>query len=154
MNYRPAEAILISTPIGLDSLGAKFVVEAPWSACRLCGVIYQSDLDRLSYEYLQDGRLKEVVDPFTKESIFTGDEHATRLLDDATDRRRRWRELHERRYHTDQEIESLQKTGFAFTPQAAHRLAPFGITPLGNAHEEIVDALFTAPRAPVDDVEH
>jgi hypothetical protein len=152
-SVKPQEAILVSTPIGLADLGAKFKVEAPWSACRLCGAIYQSELDRLSYDMLQDGRITEHIDPYTNESIFIGDASAANLLDDATDRRRRWRELHERRYHTEEEIELLLQTGFAMTPQAAHRLAPFGITPLGNMHEEIVDALYTAPRAPIDDAE-
>lgn len=151
--FAPAESLLISTPIGLDSLGAEFIVEAPWSACRLCGAIYQSDLDRITYLFKQQGRIQEIVDRSNGEIHFIGDEHATRLLDDATDRRKRWRELHERRYHTEVEVESLLKTGFAMTPEAAHKLAPFGITPLGNMHEEIVDALFTAPRAPYDDAE-
>lgn len=152
--FKPAEALLISTPIGLSTLGAEFVVEAPFSACRLCGAIYQSPLDRLCYEYLKDHRLQEIVDRSNGESMFIGDEHACRVLDEATDRRKRWRELHERRYHTEQEVFALHQTGFAMTPEAAHKLAPFGITPLGNMHEEIVDALFTAPRKPENDAEY
>lgn len=151
--FKPAEALMISTPIGLTSLGAEFIVEAPFTACRLCGAIYQSPLDRISYFDLQDGNLQEVADSYTHEVMFIGSEKATRNLDEATDRRRRWRYLHERRYHTEEEIMQLLQTGFAMTPEAAHRLAPYGITPLGNMHEEIVDALYTAPRKPSDDAE-
>lgn len=144
---------MLSTPIGLNSLGAEFVVEAPWCACRLCGAIYQSSLDRKCYAYGKEGRLTRVDDPLTGERYYIGDPQATRTLDEATDRRKRWRELHEKRNHTESETAQLHKTGFAMTPEAANKLAPFGITPLGNMHDEIVDALFTAPRAPIDDAE-
>jgi len=34
-------------------------------------------------------------------------------------------------------------------PAAAHKLAPYGIVPLGNAYDvDIVDAMYEAPRAP------
>lgn len=151
--HKPAEAILLSTPIGLDSLGAKFRIEAPFSVCRLCGAIYQSDADRLCRTFLESGRIIEHYNHLTKESYFTGDPQALSLLDLSTERRDRWRRLHERRYHTDAEIADFSKTGFALTPEAAHKLAPFGITPLGGLHEEISDALFTAPRAPINDAE-
>ena len=151
--HKPQEPLLLSTPIGLDSLGAVFRVEAPFSACRICGSIYQTDADRLCRTYLESGRIVEHFNSLTQESYFTGDSQALAVLDLSTDRRARWRKLHERRYHTEEEIALLAKTGFALTPEAANRLAPYGITPLGNLHEEIVDALFTAPRAPIDDAE-
>lgn len=151
--FKPAEPIMLSTPIGLNSLGAAFNIDAPFSACRICGTIYQSKFDRLCRTYLEEGRLVENYNPLTRHSSFTGDLVATNTLEIATERRARWRRLHERRYHTVKEIAVLQSTGFAFTPEAANKLAPYGITPLGNMHEEIVNALFEAPRAPYVDVE-
>lgn len=151
--YRPAEPVLLSTPIGLKSLGSTFEVEAPFTGCRLCGSIYQSKLDLLCRTYLEQGHLVETFDPITRTSTFYGDDFYLNVLHTANDKRARWRELHERRYHTEKEIESFNATGFAFTPEAANKLAPFGITPLGNLHPEIIDALYTAPRAPVNDVE-
>lgn len=151
--YRPAENILLSDPIGLNDLGAKFNVHAPFSVCRLCGAIYQTDADRLCRSWLESGRIVEHFNPLSRESYFTGDAHACTVLDESTDRRERWRRLHERRYHSQDEIEAFAKTGFALTPEAAHRLAPYGIAPLGNLHAEIVDAMATAPRAPIDDAE-
>lgn len=134
--YKPAEQLLLSTPIGLDTLGSVFKVEAPFAACRLCGAIYQSSLDRRAYSM-----------------HLVGDEDWLVIYQDATVKRTRWRELHTRRYHTQDEIDLLQRLGWALMPQAAHKLAPYGITPLGNMHEEIIDALVTAPRAPLDDPE-
>lgn len=151
--YRPAEPILLATPIGLNDLGAKFRLEAPFIACRLCGALYQTDLDRLAKDYLESGRISEHFNPLSRESYFTGDEQAIRVLDESTERRNRWHSLHERRYHTEAEIEALTKTGFALTPEAANRLAPYGITPMGKLHTEIDDALFTASRAPSSDAE-
>lgn len=152
--YSPAELVLFSTPIGLNSLGAVFSIDAPFAACRLCGAIYQSQFDRLCRSYLEEGRIVEVYDPITRTSKFMGDFEYMNVLDKSTDRRRRWRLAHERRHHTDEEIEAFTKTGFAFTPEAAHKLAPFGVTPLGGMHPEIDDALLSAPRAPSDDAEN
>lgn len=150
--YRPAENLLLAQPIGLNSLGVDFSVDAPFSACRLCGAIYQHPDDRLCKSWIDSGRITTRQN-LSGEIFYTGDIHACNVLDECTDRRERWRRLHERRYHTDEEIEQLQKTGFALTPEAAHKLAPYGITPLGNLHQEIVDAMATAPRAPINDAE-
>lgn len=144
---------MLSTPIGLNSLGAVFNIEAPFSACRLCGAVFQSKEDRLSKQLLISGKIVEHWDPNTRTSTFSGDLHDLAVIDVSQDKRDRWRVWHERRYHTDSEIALLHSTGFAFTPEAANKLAPYGITPMGNMHEEIVDALHKAPRAPVTDAE-
>lgn len=144
---------MLSTPVGLASLGSLFNPHAPFSACRLCGTVYQSRLDRLCYALREEGRLTEHFDPITQTSSFTGDVYSCNILDEANTRRARWREVHEKRYHTEREIALLHSTGFAFTPEAANKLAPYGITPLGNLHEEIESALLSAPRAPYNDAE-
>lgn len=154
--HKPAEPLLLATPLGLhDSglTGSEFVVEAPFAACRLCGALYQHADDRLTKEFLDRGVLIEHYNHLSKESYFTGSGQAVLLLEESTARRRRWRELHERRYHTTAEINNFAKTGYALTPEAANKLAPYGITPLGKLHEEIDAALLDAPRAPIVDIE-
>ena len=146
-NYVPHEQVIFHTPVGLQSLGAKFDIEAPFAACRLCGVVYQSPLDSKAIDYVRSGYLYEVGGNYFGHSV------ALNTLNEANEKRQRWRRLHERRYHTDKEITAFAETGYAFTPEAAHRLAPYGIVPTGNMSEEIVDAMFTAPRAPYDDAE-
>lgn len=151
---RPNEAVLVTTPIGLKSLGASFDSDAPFTGCRLCGALYQSSLDRTCLTLLRQGALYTVEVP-NNEVRWYGTPYATALFDEATDRRRRWSAIHTRRYHNKSEIENHLKTRRAFTPEAAHKLAPFGIVPLhsGYADDEVSDALHTAPRAPANDVE-
>lgn len=148
--HSPNEPVMFTTPIGLKSLGSEFNPEAPYSGCRLCGALYQSALDREAKRLLEMGVLYEIVD-----DVFGGPTYAVKVLDDANARRERWRTLHERRYHDEEEIAALQVTGNAFTPEAANKLAPFGIIPLGSGYDDkdVAAALLDAPRAPLDDPE-
>ena len=143
--HTPNESIFLHTPIGLNSLGAEFDIDAEFAACRLCGAVYQSPLDRKVLDYVSKGYLYRVG------NMWYGHSAGINCYQDANWRRQRWRRLHERRYHTESEIAAFSKTGHAFTPEAAHRLAPYGIVPTGNMSDEIVAALFEAPRAPADD---
>ena len=64
-----------------------------------------------------------------------------------------WREKHNLR-HTAAEHLALAESGLTFTPEAAYRMAPFGLVPVADAEvPEIAQALKEAPRAPVNDVE-
>jgi hypothetical protein len=118
----------------------KFVLRAPWSACRICGAVYQTELDRRALQMMLDN------DPMYA-AVY---EESTRLRDD-------WRVKHERAFHTDREIRLLNLSGLSVTPEAAINLAPYGIIPIGGAGnvyiDEIDEALFEAPRAPIDDAE-
>lgn len=130
--FSPGESILLSTPLGLDELGSDFNPHAPFTACRLCGALMQTDRDRFSLELMDEG-----------------DVALARLISaDETEKRHNWLRRHEQLNHPISEIEAFQKTGWAMTPEAAHRLAPFGIAPTGNITPDIVDAMLTAPRAP------
>ena len=62
-----------------------------------------------------------------------------------------WRDKHNRT-HKQREHIALQKSGRTFTPEAAIRLAPFGLVSL-DQDDETVQAQLAAPRAPVEDVE-
>lgn len=152
--HKPREPLLLSTPVGLNSLGAEFDPHAPFSACRLCGALYQTDRDRQCKNYVISGLIYDV------DGRWFGPAYAIDILDKCTARRNRWRELHERRYHSLSEIEAFAKTGHALTPEAAHRLAPYGIAPLLTDSQEdalsseIEHAMHTAPRKPSDDAEY
>jgi hypothetical protein len=65
-----------------------------------------------------------------------------------------WRSRHNRK-HTDKERNSLVASGLSFTPEAAIKLAPFGLAPVTDSvfNEETHIAMMEAPRAPVDDVD-
>jgi hypothetical protein len=118
----------------------KFVLEAPWKACRLCGSVYQSDYDRHAYRYSCDGETYTAA-------------YYNKL---GEQRRQRWLELHNKRMHPnyDNELRMLNLSGLPVTPTAAGKLATYGIVPLGaTQHEEIAAALFEAPRAPINDAE-
>lgn len=129
---------------GRDSLiNFEFVLEAPWKACRLCGALYQSDDDRFCYQLQQDGLI----------------EQAFIVEKGARDRRERWLDIHNRRYHPnlEHEVYLLTISGLPYTPEAAQRLSTYGIIYMGEipaSHEdEISQALLEAPRAPVEDAE-
>lgn len=130
---------LVLGEVGHKSLiNFKFVLSAPWSACRICGSVYQSDLDRLAYELMMNN------DP----DYLPTYEESKRLRDD-------WRTKHERAFHTSREIARLNESGNAVTAEAANNLAPYGIIPIGDVVllDEIDQALLEAPRAPLNDAE-
>lgn len=129
---------------GRDALvNYEFVLEAPWKACRLCGAVYQSDLDRQAYAFYQN------------------DEHYMAQFIELAGRRRRerWLKLHNRRRHPNYfaEVRQLESSGLPYTPEAAQCLSTYGIIYMGDVpskyENEIADALFEAPRAPINDAD-
>lgn len=119
---------LVYAGISLD----QFDPSAPICGCRLCGAVYQTKYHR---ELHMHRRLTDMGDP-------------PKLLQLVLDLNNIWREQHTKSEHTLAEIEELAKTGAAFTPEAANKLAPFGVIPMGNMSQEIVDALYEADRKP------
>lgn len=147
--FSPGEVILTFHETSFDSLGLNFNPLAPYAGCRLCGAVFQSDYDRLTLMLKDEGKLyfNEVL----KE--WDGTKYALKVKTHADELRENWRKDHRRANHTDEEVEAFNKTGLSVTPEAAHKLAPMGFAPSENRHEEIVDAMATAPRAPYDDCE-
>lgn len=134
----PKGVVLFGAAVGLnDSVLPNFTFDLtkPYAGCRLCGELYQSELDRT---------------PPVADSI-----QNLRVIDEAARRRERWRELHTKRMHTEKEVELFAASGLTFTPEAANRLAPLGIIPMTDAvlNGEVASALLEAPRAPLNDVE-
>jgi len=108
-----------------EALTEEFRDDRPYTFCRICGVVYQPELNRV-----HDWDYTPVV------------EVAAELL------RREWSATHARR-HTAKEHRQLQQSGNFLTPEAAYKLAPYGIAPLGD-DAEVMQAMAEAPRAPVD----
>jgi hypothetical protein len=108
-----------------------FNASAPLCACRLCGAVYQTKYHRQLWEIRQLGG----ADP-------------PELLQLCLDMGNKWRTAHTKYSHTSDEVEAFTKTGWAFTPEAAHVLAPYGYFGMGNMHPEISAAMLEAPRAP------
>lgn len=110
-----------------------FRKDRPYAGCRLCGDLFQPrfmiEANHIQYELAvarRNAGEQEIV---------------------------QWREQHNLR-HTAAEHLALAKSGLTFTPEAALKMAPFGLVPIADAEvPEIAQALREAPRAPVDDVD-
>ena len=99
------------------------------AGCGICGEVFQSALDRLK-------------------SPTVGEWHR------ALGMRTEWRIAHART-HTTAEHRQLRVSGLFALPEAAQKLASYGIIPLTDTvrHDEISHALFESPRAPADDAQ-
>lgn len=136
MTHRPL--VLDHSIVGADAL-TNFTVQKQYNlaGCRLCGALFQPEYYRTHPTHL----------PLDPQKAFEAEKE---ILD--------WRQRHNP-IHTPQEHILLTLSGRSFTPEAAHRLAPYGIVALTDAVEEadptgeIFDALREAPRAPVTDGE-
>ena len=110
--------------------------EREWAGCRICGAVFQSPLNQLTPEvYYSDPDIAIAAHLETKE----------------------WRAKHAKT-HTEKELTDFNQSGMSLTPEAAHKLAPFGFVSvsdaaLGPPDSETNDALGTAPRAPLDSPE-
>ena len=152
--YAPTEPIIVHQPIGLTDLGARFNALAPFKACRLCGAVYQSPLDLDQYELWVANTGFTIGFPFDPTTF----RKYKRLELDARERRERWLMLHNRRKHNNAldmiRLEELHRDGKPFTPEAAHILSSYGIFSVGDSaieDDEVVHAMGTAPRAPIND---
>lgn len=105
-----------------------------FAGCRLCGRLFQS---RLAIELSDD---EWESDPH----LFA---HAVAV------ETAEWRVKHNKT-HSEKEHLAFVASGRTLTPEAAVKLAPFGLVPVADAQDtEIAQALLEAPRAPIDDVD-
>lgn len=127
------EPVLIGITVGLPEAGIPLDVfnpQAPLAGCRLCGTVFQTKYHRQLFN-------------LRRNNLPHGE-----LLQKVLDLNGEWRRKHTLRKHSVAEVALFAKTGFAFSPEAANKLAPFGIVPLGNMHEDIVAGMLEANRAP------
>ena len=113
---------LYVTPINLPE-DHPFDPHKNFSGCKLCGAVYQSDLDRKHA-------------PTAKEQI------------QATVQRKNWSHHHAKQ-HSDKEHNALAVSGRFCTPEAAYKLASFGVIGIPvESDTEMHAALAEAPRVP------
>jgi hypothetical protein len=118
------QGALVGRPTGLE-----FMPDRDYTYCRICGVIYQPELNR--------------VPELTAEVIL-----AAQIL------RLEWSQKHART-HSTTEHRQLALSGRHCTPEALQRLVPMGIIPLTDIafDPESEHAGLTAPRAAPTDAE-
>jgi hypothetical protein len=109
-----------------------FNVHADFSGCKICGEVYQSDLDRK----VERGTATP------KERV------------QATIQRKNWTNHHAKQ-HTSTEHRQLALSGRFCTPEAAHKLAAFGIVTLSDNvfSDEHEHAQMTADRLPTNEIQ-
>jgi hypothetical protein len=98
-----------------------------YRACLICGEIFQSFLDRLEYRDLD-------------------------VVADARRFRDEWARKHAKQ-HSEKEHHLLAISGNTMTPEAANKLAAFGLLPILDMveDEEVQIALFESNSVPTDD---
>lgn len=102
-----------------------------YAACRICGAIFQS--------YLAIGTDDEHYSPEIEARV----SYETVL----------WQQRHSSS-HPASEHKLFRQSGRTFSPEAAHRLASYGIVPIGDTEDdEIAQALLESPRIPTDNPE-
>jgi len=117
--------------VGQSATSLSIRKDREYAACRICGDIFQPWLNQLSDEEYNVN--------------LHGVAASIEILE--------WRSKHNSK-HSDRQHQLFRKSGRSLTPQAAIKLAPFGLVPVGDANDpEIVQALAEAPRAPTDDVQ-
>src|SRR5688500_15096981 len=140
--------------VGHDELtNLEFNVHGEYTYCRICGAIFQSELDRANVE------LRERIDASTKALTVEQLRELTALyqksLAIAQEKRRNWSKQHAKS-HTDLQHQMMQYSGRFCTPEAAYKLAAFGIIPLSDMvlDDEIEGAMYESKAVPTDDAEY
>lgn len=131
---RPQSIYMHVTPPGLTyEMNETFNPRAAFTGCCICGVVFQSPLDRKVYHGYAS----------PQEQV------------QATVARRNWSQQHASKMHTQKEHDDLAASGRFCTPEAAHKLAPYGVVTLSDSfHEENRAAQEEAPRLPEKEPEY
>ncbi len=124
--------------LGLEELeGLKFMIDRPHTACLICGEVFQSTYDR---------------HPLEKITAFLPTLEAVAAF--ANSLRKEWSQTHAKT-HTEREHTALRESGRFYTPDAAIKLAAFGIISISDlgADDEVSDALRQSSPIPKDDAQ-
>lgn len=117
--------------VGLKDPHLLFNPDCPYTGCRVCGAVFQSELDR---EISKWGSMYQAYKAMLE--------------------RKAWSIKHAKT-HTDKEHLSLARSGMMCTPEAAAKFASFGIIAISDMvlNDETADAMANARSIPIDDVE-
>lgn len=132
---RSSQVVFSTSIVGREVLtGFEFNPVYFFSACRICGAVYQEEADRNPLDETDPDRAA--------------------WLDNQFRRHRNWRERENNR-HKEHEHRKLLLSGNWCTPEAAVILAPLGIFSLTDLvmSDSVSAALGEAPRAPVEDAQ-
>lgn len=135
----PRRLLLDHSIVGGSDIGLTIRKDRNLAACRICGAIFQPKY----FMHAPDEIFGEFTDANMKR-IYDGERE---ILD--------WRAEHNKK-HTDEEHLRFATSGLLFTPEAAEKLAPFGLVPVSDVtmgNMEVAQALEGAPRAPFNDAE-
>lgn len=124
--------------VALDPSLNPFDADYPYSYCRICGFVYQPAAQRAT------------VLPIFQLPNAPNDSVSKQLA------RCNAMVQHERQHEADGSLDKYNKHyAPGFTPEAAHRLVPYGIIPLSDMvlNHEVEHAANTAPRAPYPTIE-
>ena len=125
--------------VGLSTLtNFLFDPSAPHTCCALCGAVFQQDIDRYPQGYATDA--------------FDNNIHLVRSY--AESLRKNWSHQHAKQ-HPIHEHEALKKSGRKLTPEAAIKLAAFGVISVIDAvmDDEIEHAYLESKPIPTDDAQ-
>lgn len=110
----------------------------PYTACLICGTVFQQDIDRNPHHY---------VVPAFQNNIELVREYATSI-------RKEWSHHHAKE-HKEREHDDLKNSGRFCTPEAAIKLAAYGIINLVDAvmDNEVDHALRESKAIPTEDAQ-
>lgn len=128
--------IVTGMAIGLDTLGLEFLPDKPFQGCRICGAVFQSALDR-DHPYRGLPEHMQLAREYS-----------------AIQRRKQWSLAHAKT-HTEKEHLDLAMSGAWCTPEAAQKLAAYGVIAVSDLilNPEVSSALYEASAVPLVDVE-
>lgn len=142
MSVSSKQAVFIGgASIGLRGLtNLVFDANRPFAGCRICGTCYQSEYDRNPVEQFREER-----------AVFDSMEL---LLEYAASLRKEWSHNHARK-HTEKEHADLAASGLWCTPEAAQKMAAYGVINLVDLvmNPEVEAAYRESSAVPTDDVE-
>jgi hypothetical protein len=118
---------------GLEDLpGLEFDISKPYRFCCICGALFQTSADRA-----------------------LNIRSSNKALAEASWKRVEWATNHAKK-HTVKEHMLFRKSGLSMTPEAAHKLAAFGVLPLSDSaiDAEIQRALYESKPIPTNDSEN
>lgn len=134
--------VLTGAAVGLDALpGLRFLPHRPFTGCRICGDVFQSEADRFP---------SDVFEANPREFDFNP--HNVTLY--ATGMRKEWSIKHARK-HSERMHQALAASGAWATPEAAVKLVAYGVVNLGDSmvSDEHEMALKESKPIPTDDAE-
>jgi hypothetical protein len=137
-SYPVAPFVVKGAAFGLEELeGLKFMIDREFTACLICGDVFQSAYDR---------------HPLEKISGFLPNLQAVALF--AASLRKEWSHKHAKE-HPERVHQALRDSGRFYTPEAAIKLAAFGIISAADLamDDEVNDALRQSSPIPTDDAQ-